>query len=434
MENIVYLFTSFLSCIIVMGLLFQFMNDRYERVYSKFTLYKVAWLIAVLLVTLVNQLQNPIANIMSNGFIFCFVSMILYKDRDGRKYWRVLEALCLYAVLILIEGLGVWVIDYLLQMIGHLPGNKAVQGSIEEMFSKIVILFFYYIVLQRIWKKELRRNAAQLLFYLVMFIYSMANLLLIVFDLEVTIPASGSYGVLCVSMGCVTFASLYLFYFMRMTDEKNELDFQVAMMKQQESLQFEYYEIQREKYRQGIVILHDVSKHIRSIEELYKAGEKEQALQYTKEIDNILKPLILVEYSNNPMLNILLSDKKQLAESQGIRFRIKIEKAGLDFMAPMDVTTLFGNLLENAIEACRRCQGKKDICISVRNYNEMLSIRIENTVEWQVKLQNGRPVRKSGDRGGIGTLNVDRCVEKYGGSVLYRNENGKFYCDILLNK
>ena len=103
-------------------------------------------------------------------------------------------------------------------------------------------------------------------------------------------------------------------------------------------------------------------------------------------------------------------------------------------MAPMDVTTLFGNLLENAIEACRRCQGKKDIRISVRNYNEMLSIRIENTVEWEVKFQNGRPVRKSGDKGGIGTLNVDWCVEKYGGSVLYRNEDGKFYCDILLNK
>ena len=73
-------------------------------------------------------------------------------------------------------------------------------------------------------------------------------------------------------------------------------------------------------------------------------------------------------------------------------------------MAPMDVTTLFGNLMENAIEACRCCQRKKDIRINVHNYNEMLSIRIENTVEWEVKLQNG--------------------------SVLYRNENRKFYCDI----
>lgn len=434
MENIVFLFTSFLSCIIVIGLLFQFMNDRYEKAYDNSMPYKAVWLTAVLLITLVNQLRNPLANVASNSIVYGIVSVVMYKDRNGRKYWRLLEVECFFSICALFEAIGTWGIDYLLQVVGHLPKNEVVQGSIEEIFSKIVLLFFYYVVLQKIWRKELRRNTAQLFFYLIMLIYSMVNFLLLFFDLEAAIPAGGSYGILCVSMGCVTFASLYIFYFMRMTDEKNELDFQVAMMKQQESLQFEYYEIQKEKYRQSIEILHDVSKHIRSIEELYNEGEKEQALQYTKEIDNILKPLIPAEYSNNPMLNILLSDKKQLAESQGIRFRIKIEKAGLEFMPPMDVTTLFGNLLENAIEVCRRCQGKKEICISVCNYNEMLSIRIENTVEWEVKFQNGRPIRESENRSGIGTLNVERCVEKYGGSVLYRCENGRFYCDILLNK
>ena len=434
MENMFYLFTSFLSCIVVMGLLFQFMNDRYEKAYDSSKLYVAAWIVAAILVALANQLRIVMVNVVANGIAYGSVSLILYKDREDRKYWRLLETMCLYMIIGLVEGIGVYGLDYLLSLIGYLPENEIMQASFEEIFSKIVLLFFYYVVLQKIWKKELRRNTAQLLFYLIMFLYSMVNFALLLTSLKATIPARNNYGIMCVSLGCFTFVSLYLFYFMRVTDEKNELDFQVGMMKQQESLQFEYYEVQREKYRQSIEILHDVSKHIRSIEELYKAGEEEQALQYTKDIDNILKPLIPVEYSNNPMLNILLSDKKQLAESHGIRFSIQIEKAGLDFMAPMDVTTLFGNLLENAIEACSRCQGEKEIRISVRNYNEMLSIRIENTVEKEVCLKNGRPVRESGDRSGIGTLNVERCVEKYGGSVLYRNENGKFYCDILLNK
>ena len=434
MENVVFLFTSFLSCIVVVGLMMQFINDRYDKAYTNSMIYKAACIVAVILLTLVNQLRSPIANVVSNIIVYCIISMVMYNDRDGRKYWRLLEVECLFIICGLFEGIGVWGIDYLLQAVGHLPENEIVQSSIEEIFSKIVLLFFYYVVLQKVWKKELQRSKAQLFFYLVMFIYSIVNFLLLLFDLEAKIPANGSYGVLFVSMGCITFASLYIFYFMRVTDEKNELDLQVAMMKQQENMQFEYYEIQREKYNKSIEILHDVSKHIRSIEDLYKAGEDEQALQYTKEISNILKPLVLVEYSGNPMLNILLTDKKQLAESQGIKFRVRIEKAGLDFMTPMDVTTLFGNLLENAIDACNHCQGEKEIRISVRNYNEMLSIRIENTVEKEVKLKDGRPVRESGDRGGIGTLNIERCVEKYGGSVLYRNENGKFYCDILLNK
>ena len=430
MENIVYLFSSFLSCAIIFGLLVQFLNDRYEKAYENVLVYRIVPTVGVIMVTAVNQMRNPFLNLMANIPVFVAISFFLYRDADSRKYWRVLESVCLFVVIGLFEGIGVFGIDLLMNVIRRMPENEIVMESIEVVFSKVVLLFLYYVLLRRFWKKDLRQHRSQLILYLIMFLYSMLNLLAVA-----SIAAwEDHYALICINIGCVTFADMYLFYFMRVTDEKNELDLQVTMMKQQENLQFEYYEIQREKYRQSIEILHDVSKHIRSIEELYKAGEDEQALRYTKEINNILKPLIPVEYSNNPMLNILLSDKKQLAESQGIRFRIRIENAGLEFMEPMDVTTLFGNILENSMEACRRCRGKKDICISVHDYNEMLSIRIENTVEWEVKLQNGRPVRESGDRSGIGTLNVERCVEKYGGSILYRNENGKFYCDILLNK
>ena len=430
MGNIVYLFSSFLSSVIVIGLLVQFLNDRYEKTYENVLIYRIVPSVAVIVVTMVNQLRSPVRNIIANILAFVAISFFLYRDTDGRKYWRVMESACLFVVIALFEGIGVLAIGLLIDAIRHAPQNEIVRESIEFVFSNIVLLFLYYMVLRRFWKKDLRQNKSQFVLCLIMFLYSTVNMLAI----ESIVAFKEHYVITCVNIGYIVFANLYLFYYMRMTDEKNELDLQVVMMKQQESLQFEYYEIQRERYRQSIAILHDVSKHIRSIEELYKAGEDDQALQYTKEIDNILKPLIPADYSNNPMLNILLSDKKQLAESQGIRFRIKIEKAGLDFMAPMDVTTLLGNLLENAIEACERCQGKKDISISIRNYNDMLSIRIENTVEWEVKFQNSRPVRESGDRGGIGTLNVERCVEKYGGSVLYRNENGKFCCDILLNK
>lgn len=81
MENIVFLFTSFLSCIIVIGLLFQFMNDRFEKTYENSMLYKAVWLTAVLLITLVNQLRNPLANVVSNSIVYGIVSVIMYKDR-----------------------------------------------------------------------------------------------------------------------------------------------------------------------------------------------------------------------------------------------------------------------------------------------------------------------------------------------------------------
>lgn len=199
-------------------------------------------------------------------------------------------------------------------------------------------------------------------------------------------------------------------------------------------MQFEHYERQREKYGKSIEILHDVSKHIRSIEELYRAGVTDKAMEYTRQIGGILKPLVPEEYSDNPMLNILLADRKQAAESIGIRFVVRVESTGLGFIEPVDVTTLFGNLLENAMQAALKCSGERYIKVHIKNYNEMLSIRIENSVEKEVRIKNGRPVSTGGRGTGIGCLNVQRCVEKYGGSVLYKNGNGKFYSDVILNR
>lgn len=113
---------------------------------------------------------------------------------------------------------------------------------------------------------------------------------------------------------------------------------------------------------------------------------------------------------------------------------VELAGAELGFLEPMDVITLFGNLLENAIEACKSCAGQKHILLEIRNQYEMLAIRIENTVEDEVYLVDGRPVHPGEKSTGIGTLNVVRCVDKYGGSILYSNNPGCFTCDILLNR
>ncbi len=122
-------------------------------------------------------------------------------------------------------------------------------------------------------------------------------------------------------------------------------------------------------------------------------------------------------------------------EQEGIRFAITVQCSGLEFIESVVVTVLFANLLDNAMEACRQCKIEKEIYVSIRSYNEMVSIRIENTVEKEVRFSpEGRPIRGNGEQGGIGILNVEKCVEKYGGSVLYRQKNGKLYSDILLNR
>ena len=430
MENLVYLFSCFLSCVIIAGLMFQFMGDRYGKAFENPWLYRIAAAVAVVIVTLVNLKHNTWWNMSVNFLVFGIACFICYEDKSDRKYWRVVESECFLIMIALFEGIGVFGIDLLMEKLSLMPEDVVITGSIEVAFSKLVLIFFYYALMRRLWKKDYRQSRTQMILYLVMFLYSVVNFIILV----TAVTRKADYFLLCANLCCVVFANLYLFYSLKVEDEKNSMEFQIAMMKQQESMQFEHYERQREKYGKSIEILHDVSKHIRSIEELYRAGVTDKAMEYTRQIGGILKPLVPEEYSDNPMLNILLADRKQAAESMGIRFVVKVESTGLGFIEPVDVTTLFGNLLENAMQAALKCSGEQYIKVHIKNYNEMLSIRIENSVEQEVRIKNGRPVSAGGRGIGIGCLNVQRCVEKYGGSVLYKNSNGKFYSDVIMNR
>ena len=158
-----------------------------------------------------------------------------------------------------------------------------------------------------------------------------------------------------VIVGCTIFANMYLLYFIKFSDERNYYKMQLEMMEQQEKIQYDNYEIQSAKYKEAMSILHDVDKHMKMIEGLYQEDFKREALNYTNQIRKMLQPLVPFMYTDNPVLNCLLSDKKRVADRNGISFKIETNEVDINFMKPIDITTLFGNLIDNALEATKKC-------------------------------------------------------------------------------
>lgn len=186
--------------------------------------------------------------------------------------------------------------------------------------------------------------------------------------------------------------------------------------------------------KEAITILHDVDKHMKMIEELYQEDLKREAYNYTNQIREILQPLVPYKYTDNPVLNCLLSDKKRVADRSGISFKIEIDEVNINFMKPIDITTLFGNLIDNALEACKKCNGEKHIGLYIKEYNEMISIRIENHVDKPVVTKSGKIEHKNTKRNGVGLLNIQRCIEDYLGSIIYKYSDPLLVCDIILNR
>jgi len=179
-----------------------------------------------------------------------------------------------------------------------------------------------------------------------------------------------------------------------------------------------------------VQILHDVNKHIKAIEELYTAEQENTAGGYAGEIREMLKPLIPAQYTDNPILNILFTDKEAVMKEKGILPDIRIDNVSLAFIKPIDATTIFGNLLDNAIEAAEKAEGDKFVRIKIGAYHKMVTVKVENSCN-KVKWKNGMPVSEKG--GGIGLLNVQNSIAKYDGNLKLKQEHQQFTAEIFLN-
>ncbi len=96
---------------------------------------------------------------------------------------------------------------------------------------------------------------------------------------------------------------------------------------------------------------------------------------------------------------------------------------------------LFGNLLDNAIEAvgCEDPECRSTFVV-VRKAMGQASIHVENHCSTSVEFANGLPKTTKGDRlnHGFGTRSIRSIVERYGGTLVMRQEDGVFHADIIM--
>lgn len=429
MDKIILLFCSFISCTIYFSIIFQFLNDRYLKAYTGRGLYFALLIVCIVSVMAVNMLMNPMLNLTVNVLLIGLISTFFYYEDNGKRYMRILESEALFVITGVSEALGVFLIDTVLNIMNIMPESMEIQKSIETAFSKIMLLFLYYVVFGRLWKKNFMRTVTQYILYLIMFIYSIGNVIVIAVISDRENPV-----VLMIIVGCIIFANMYLLFFIKFTDERNYYKLQVDMMEQQEKLQYANYVMQSERYKEAVAILHDVDKHIKMVEELQRQNMEKEVFDYTRQIRDMLKPLVPYQYSDNLVLNCLLSDKKKAAEKLDIIFNIDVLDADINFMKPIDITTLFGNLIDNAITACKDVREKRHIGIHIKEFKEMLSIRIENSIAVPVPISGGKIEMERKGKKGIGLLNVQRCIDKYEGNIIYKSNNQFLICDIFLNR
>lgn len=230
------------------------------------------------------------------------------------------------------------------------------------------------------------------------------------------------YGYYWIIIYCVLLLviNLYCLYFWYDVAKSGELKHRLKMMRQQREMTLRYYEDMENNYNRSRKIIHDIRNHLHVIEQSSRMEDK----SYIEDVHAMLDSMGMKFYTENRMLNIILNDKlKKFPPEQA---ECNLGGVELDFIADLDITAIFANLLDNAAE---EGSGKKDFWIRIRGEQIQNFIIIKITNPFVKHPADKRPSKPGHE--GLGLQNVRQAIEKYHGDMKIRQEEGVFSVTLL---
>lgn len=195
------------------------------------------------------------------------------------------------------------------------------------------------------------------------------------------------------------------------------------------SRQYQYQNLQDQlaAHKEIRHLHHDMKNHLLTLSALGNEQQSEYIQSLLHQMDNFGN---LVE-TNNPTLNVLLSQKVRIAREKHIRVKADLDLSPADFLEPIDICSIFGNALDNAIEAAEQLEDDQSRYISIKGgaYAGLFVVRITNSCTGNLlKTENGllRTTKKDKAQHGIGLENIRRALQRYQGVLTYGLEGDTF--------
>lgn len=218
--------------------------------------------------------------------------------------------------------------------------------------------------------------------------------------------------------------------------EKSNLEQKNYLLARQLEQQLAHYEKLKQVYQKIRGIRHDLKNHFFAMDELLRRKDIEGTRDYLHSfMSDIYGPGYTIFDTQNPILDALLTDKYAAAIQAGIKVETDISIKPQIPIDNVDWCILFGNTLDNAIEACQCLESDdKKITIKMLSRRNLLNIMVRNTALPPVKGKNGfyETSKKEKTEHGMGLTNISDMVTKYDGAMETSYEEGNFTLTCML--
>ena len=382
------------------------------------------------------------ARVLSDSFIIKQIVMIsIYATL---MFWHIKMSLKKAFVLALLHQAMILSIDYLTYFISIELGltGKAI-GKPYSIENILVILLGKAIVFLCVLAvgRKLREKSTEILVdvdWLKILIFPIFTIIIItamisVFsDVEtpeqVTLILTSSFGMIGMN--------IVVFYLINdIVDRETQL-YENRIFQIQAKNQAEMYRSISENFVKQKKKTHEYKNQISCIEALVKKNQFAKVEEYVKGIYSRLDKELDAIDTNNVIVNAILNTKYQEAAENKIVFVLRVNDLSRLRIEDEDIVTILSNLLNNAIEACKKCEiDRRILKLKFVNEDGMIKIGVRNTFDTPILYKNGEIQTTKlvkAEEHGVGIRNIIEIIDKYGGSYAIKNKNQEFFFSIII--
>lgn len=185
--------------------------------------------------------------------------------------------------------------------------------------------------------------------------------------------------------------------------------------------------------------IHDMSSYLMQIRSLASNKQHQKIMELVDELEGEVRTgESNIVYNANEILNTILAERSIRAKNKGIELSVFVESfINVDFISSADMISMFGNLLDNALEAAETCETghrKVDVRLFMGNrYMLVLYIKNSFAVPAQREGEKLLTTKKEKQFHGLGIGIVNRLAEKYGGTLLLEEDGENFITTLSLS-
>ena len=390
--------------------------------------FMFCWIVSFIELCVINSIvEFETLGVYIPIIIYFVYAMLCLKGGMWLKLWMAILAQLIVYVIAITTNL---IICYI---IGYDPNDMITVFNstriIGVIMTKIIHFYTTRVILKRKYKNPLDNHKGLMLVFI-----PMVSLVSLGALMKAAMYNSEIKLYILIGMACIVLADIMTYYFFIIINREYENTIKSKLLAQQNENLKNKIADNEAFVNEMKTVRHDIKHQLFTILKYIDDEKEAEAKEYIGVLTNNYLPHILSYIdTGNTVFDSIVNAKIAVCNQKHIFMEVNI-KNGTDLhISPAEIAVMFGNLLDNAIEAAWFTDDKR-ITLDIHTNENYLIISVKNSIKSSVLQTNEELVTSKNDKElhGIGIKSVKNIVNKYNGMIQFYEEENQFCCHIMI--